>query len=169
MLEWVWRKGNPLALLVGMKTVQLLWRRVWRFPKKLGIELPYNSAYKGLYSQSYGFTSSHIWMWELDNIKGWEPKNWCFWTVVLEKTLRVPWTAKRSNQSILKEISPAYSLEGLMLKLKLWYFGRLMWGVDSLEKNLMSQKIEGRRRRGQQRMRWLDGITDSIDMSLSKL
>ena len=123
MLEWVWRKGNPLALLVGMKTVQLLWRRVWRFPKKLGIELPYNSAYKGLYSQSYGFTSSHIWMWELDNIKGWEPKNWCFWTVVLEKTLRVPWTAKRSNQSILKEISPAYSLEGLMLKLKLQYFG----------------------------------------------
>ena len=106
MLEWVWRKGNPLALLVGMKTVQLLWRRVWRFPKKLGIELPYNSAYKGLYSQSYGFTSSHIWMWELDNIKGWEPKNWCFWTVVLEKTLRVPWTAKRSNQSILKEINP---------------------------------------------------------------
>ena len=162
MLEWVWRKGNPLALLVGMKTVQLLWRRVWRFPKKLGIELPYNSAYKGLYSQSYGFTSSHIWMWELDNIKGWEPKNWCFWTVVLEKTLRVPWTAKRSNQSILKEISPVYSLEGLMLKPKLWYFGRLMWGVDSLEKNLMSQKIEGRRRRGQQRMRWLDGITDSI-------
>ena len=154
MLEWVWRKGNPLALLVGMKTVQLLWRRVWRFPKKLGIELPYNSAYKGLYSQSYGFTSSHIWMWELDNIKGWEPKNWCFWTVVLEKTLRVPWTAKRSNQSILKEISPEYSLERLMLRLKLQYFGHLMQKADSLENTLILGKIEGRKRRGQQRMRW---------------
>ena len=81
--------------------------------------------------------------------------------------MRVPWTAKRSNQSILKEISPGYSLEGLMLKLKLQYFGNLMQRTDSLEKTLMG-KIEGRRRRGQQRVRWLDGITDSMDMSLSK-
>ena len=87
---------------------------------------------------------------------------WCW-----RRLLRVPWTARRFNQSILKEISPEYSLEGLMLKLKLQYFGHLMQRADSLEKTLMLGKIEGRRRRGQQRMRWLDGITDSVDMSLS--
>ena len=82
--------------------------------------------------------------------------------------MRVPWTARRSNQSILKEINPEYSLEGLMLKLKLQYFGHLMQRTDSLEKTLMLGKIEGRRKRGRQRMRWLDGITDSMGMSLSK-
>ena len=89
---------------------------------------------------------------------------WCW-----RRLLRVPWTARRSNQSILKEISPVYSLEGLMLKLKLQYFGHLMWRTDSFEKTLMLGKIEGRRRRGWQRVRWLGGITDSMDMSLSKL
>ena len=100
--------------------------------------------------------------------KAWVPKNWCLWIVVLEKTLEVPWTARRSSQSILKEISLEYSLEGLMLKLKLQYFGHLMWRADSLEKILMLGKFEGRRR-GRQRMKWLGGITDSRDMNLIKL
>ena len=99
----------------------------------------------------------------------WVPKNWCFWTVVLQMTLRVPWTARRSNQSILKEISPGCSLEGLMLRLKLQYFDHLMWRVDSLQKTLMLGGIRGRRRRGWQRMRWLDGITDSMHISLGEL
>ena len=89
--------------------------------------------------------------------------------MVLEKTLRVPWTARRSNQSILKEINPGIYLEGMMLKLKLQYFGHLMQRVDSLEKTLMLGGIGGRRRRGRQRMKWLDGITDSMDMNLSEL
>ena len=100
--------------------------------------------------------------------ESWALKNWCFWTVVL-RFLRVPWTTRRSNHSILKETSPEYSLEGPMLKLKLQYLGHLMWRTNSLEKTLMLGKIEGRRRRGWQKMRWLDGITDLMDMNLGKL
>ena len=114
------------------------------------------------------FSCDHVWMWELDYKESWVLKNWCFWTVVLEKTLESPWTARGSNQSILKEISPEYSLEGLMLNLKLQYFGHLMWRTISLEKFLMLGKIEGGRR-GQQRTRCLDSITNLMDISLSKL
>ena len=111
------------------------------------------------------FPSSHVWMWEFNYKESWAQKNWCFWTVVLEKTLESPLDCKNSNQSILKEISPGCSLVGLNLKLKLQYFGHLMWRTDSLEKTLMPGKIEGRRRRGWQRMRLLDGITNSRGMS----
>ena len=97
--------------------------------------------------------------WKIDAIK-----LWCW-----RRLLRVPWKARRSNQSILKKLSPKYSLERLMLKMKLQYFGHLMWRVDSLEKTLMLGRLGGRRRRGQQRMRWQDGITDSVDVSLSEL
>ena len=124
---------------------------------------------KGRPSQGYGFSSGHVWMWELDYKESWVQKNWCFWTVVLEKTLESPLDCKEIQPVHLKEISSCCSLEGLMLKLKLQYFGYLMWRVDSFEKTLMLGKIGGRRRRGQQRIRWLDGITDSMDMGLGGL
>ena len=104
----------------------------------------------------------------MDHKEGWVPKNWCFWIMVLEKILESPLDCKEIKPANPKGINPEYSLEGLMLKLKLQYFGHLMWRAESLEKILMVGKIEGRRERGQQRMRWLDGIINSIDMSLSK-
>ena len=124
---------------------------------------------QGLSSQGYGFSNGHVWMWELDYKESWALKNWCFKLWCWRRLLRVPWTARRSNQFILKEISAGYSLEGLMLKLKLQYFGHLMWRVNSFEKTLMLGKIEGRRRRGWQRIRWFDGITNTMDVGLGGL
>ena len=126
-------------------------------------------ANTGPSSQGYGCSISHVWIWELDYKESWALRNWWFWTVMLVKSLDSPWTARRSNQSILKEISPEYSLEGLMLKLKLQYSGHLMQRAYSFKKTLMLGKIEGERTRWQQRMRWFGGITNSTDMSLSKL
>ena len=142
------------------------WKESYDQPRQYIQKQRHYFVNKGPSSQSYGFSSVHVWMWELDYKESWVPKSWCFWTgiAVLEKTLE-----RWSNQSILKEINPEYSFEGLVLKLKLQYFGHLMWRANSLEKTLMPGKIQGKRRRGLQRMRWLDGIMDSVDMSLSKL
>ena len=124
---------------------------------------------KGPSSQSYGFSSSHVCMWELDYKENWQQRIDAFEPWCWRRLLRVSWTERRSNQSILEEISPKYSLERLMVKLKLQYFGHLIQRADSFEKALMLERIEGRRRRGWQRMRLLDGITDSMEMSSSKL
>ena len=142
------------------------WQKNYDEPRQHIKKQRHHFVNKDLSSQSYGFSSSHVWMWELDCEESWidAVEVWCW-----RRLLRVPWTARRSNQSILKEISPGCSLDGLMLKLKLQYFGHLMWRVDSLEKTLMLGGIGGRRRRGWQRMRWLDGITDLMDVSLSEL
>ena len=143
-----------------------LWKKSYEQTRQHIKKLRHYFADKGLSNQSYGFPSSHM-SW---TIKKAEHRRidafelWCW-----RRLLRTPWTARKSNQSILKEISPDYSLEGLMLKLKLQSFGHLMRRTDSLEKTLMLGKIKGRRRRGQQRMRWFDGIIDLNDLSLSKL
>ena len=129
----------------------------------------HHPANKGPSSQVYGFSSSHVWVWEFNFKEGWVLKNWCFWTVVLVKTLESPLDCKEIKPVSPKGNQSRYSLEWLMLKLKLQYFGHLTWRTGSLEKTLMLGKIKGRSKRGWQRMRWLDGITDLRDMSLSKL
>ena len=145
------------------------WKENHEWPRQHIKKQRHHFANKHLYSQSYDFSSSHVWVWELDRKEGWMPKNWCLWIVVWRRLLRVPWTARRSYQFILKEISPEYSLEVLVLKLKFQYFGHLMWKTDSFEKTQMLEKIEGRRRREWQRVRCLHSGTDSMDINLSKL
>ena len=145
------------------------WKESYDQPRQHIKKQRHYFANKGPSSQGYSFSSSQVWMWELDIKKGecWiidAFELWCW-----RKLLKIPWTARRSNQSILKHISPEYSLGGLLLKLKLQYLGHLMGRADSFEKTLMLGMIEGGRRRGWQRMRWLNCITDSMETSLSKL
>ena len=145
-----------------------LWKKSYDQPRQHIKKQRCYFANKDPSSQSYGFSSSPVWIWELDHKKAEHRRTDIFELWCWRRLLRVPWIARRANQSILKEISSEYSLEGLLLKLKLQYFGHLKQKTDSFEKTLMLGKTEGGRRRGQQRMRWLDGITDSMDMSLSK-
>ena len=145
-----------------------LWKKSYDQSRQHIKKQRYYFAEKGPSSQSYGFSSSRVGCksWTIKKAEHWRIdafELWCW-----RRLLRVPWKARRSNQSILKEISPKYSLEGLMLKLKLQYFGHLMQRTDLLEKTLMLGKIQSRRRRQRQGMRWLDGVTNLIDMSLSK-
>ena len=142
------------------------WKKRYNKPRQCIKKQRHYFANKGLSSEGYGFSNSNVWMWEL-NYKKAEHRAFELW--FWRRLLRVPWTAKRPNQSILKETNPEYSLEGLLMKLKLQHFGYLMQKANSFEKALMLWKIEGRRRRGRHGMRWLDGITDSMYMSLSKL
>ena len=174
--------GNSVRLyFLGLQNRYRWWLQPWN----LNTLAPWKKSYyqpgqhikkqrhyfadKGPSSQSYGFPSSYVRMLELDHKESWMWRIDAFELWCWRRLLRVPWTARRSNQSILKEISPGCSLEGLMLKLMLQYFGHLMWRTDSLEKTLMLGKFEGGRRRGQQRMRWLDDISNSTDTSLSEL
>ena len=154
--------GSPTADCSHEIKRCLFLRRIAEKPRKHIKKQKHQFADKGPYNQSYGFSSSHVQKWELDHKEGWMPKKWCFWIVVLEKTPESPLDCKEIHPVILKEISPGCSLEGLMLKLKLQYFGHLIQRANSLEKTLMLGKFEGRGR-GQQRMRWLDGIINSMD------
>ena len=130
------------------------WKKSHDKPRQGFKKWRHHFADKGLSSRSYGFSSSHVRMWQLNHKEGWGLKNWFLWIWGWRKLMRVPWTTRRSNQPILREINPEYSLEGLMLKLKLHYFGHLTWRADSWEETLVLGKIEGRKRMRQQRMRF---------------
>ena len=151
-----------------IKRCLLLGRKAMNQPRQHIKKQRHYFTNKGLSSQSYAFSSSHVWMWELDHKESWVLKNWCFWTVVLEKILESPLDCKEI-QPVHPKGGQSWILERLMLKLKLQYFGHLMRRTDSLEKTMILGKIEGKRRRGRQRIRWLNDITDLMDMSLSKL
>ena len=168
LFSWVPKLLQMVTAAMKLKD-DCSWKKRYDQPRQHIKKQKHYFANKAPSSQSFGSSNSHVWMWELDYKENWMPKNWCLWTAVLEKTLGSPLDCKEIKPSILKEISPEYSLERLMLKLKLQYFDHLMRRTDSFEKILMLGMIEGRRRRERQRMRWLDSITDSMDMSLSKL
>ena len=165
-----------IRVFFNESTLRMRWPKYWSFtfsiiPSK---EIPGLISFRMdwldlLASQGYGFSSSYVWMWEVDYKESWAQKNWCFWTVVLEKTLESPLNCKEIQPVHPKGNQSWCSLEGLMLKLKLQYFGHLMPRADSFEKTPMLGKIEGRRKRGRKRMRWLDDITNSMDMSLGGL
>ena len=140
------------------------WEKSYDQPRQHSKKQWHDFVDKGPSGQSYDFSSSHIWMWKLDRKQSWVLKNQCFWTVVLENTLESPLRCSKK----IKPVNPKYLLEGLILKLKLQYFDQLMWKTDSLEKTLMLGKIEGRRGGGCQKMRWLDSITNLMDISLSR-
>ena len=169
LIQAHWKVSQMCIAFPYCNISHIPWKEIYDQPRQYIKKQRHHFVNKGPCSQGYGFSSGHVWMWEWDHRK---PEHWridAFELWCWRRLLRVPWTARRSNQSILKEISPGCSLEGLMLKLKLQYFGHLMQRADSFEKTLMLGKIEGRRRRGQQRMRWLDGITDWMDMGLGEL
>ena len=157
-----WAPKSLQMVIAAMKLKDVYsWKASYDQPRQHIKKQRHYFANKGPSSQGYGFSSGRVWIWKLGYKENWAPNNWCFWTVVLEKALESPLDSKK--------ISPGCSLEGLMLKLKLQYFGHLMWRADSFEKILMLGKIEGRRRRGWQRIRWLDGTTNSMDMGLGEL
>ena len=156
--------GNSERLyFLGLQNHGGWWLQLWNEKSLAPWKKIYDKPRQCIKKQRHHFASGHVRMWGLGHKEGWVTKNWCFWTVMSWESLAL------QGGQILKEISPDYSLEGLMQKLKLEYFGHLIWRANSLEKTLMLRKIEGRRRRGQQRRRWLDDIIDSMDISLSKL
>ena len=146
-----------------------LWKKSYNQPRQHIEKQRHYFANKGHSSQGYGFSSSHVWMWELDYKENWVPKNWCFWTVMLEKTLESPLDCKESWPVNPNKTQSWIFIGRTDAKLKLQYFGHLMWRTDLFEKTLILGKIEGGRRRGWQRMKWQDGITDLMDTSLNKL